>query len=269
MRFGLPGSRNCLKKSVHLSGKGYKKVYLLGGQFPMAEITGVDPFGVAIRRCVQSYPIRKVLEIGAFDGDGSTQVLARALAGKSDKDQQPTLVSLEEKPDRFQNLVTNTAQYSFVRPVQASSLGWESFTARDFEKDVWTSPFNGLRYPKTQVASWHAEDTAKIQKIAKGFLEKSTEAWDAVLIDGGEFFGWDEFRLLRHKARCFFLDDAFHAFKTFRVRVELSQDPDWRLVWADSHLRNGAAIYVHRTLPKEGRFFSGRGFLHRMFGQST
>jgi hypothetical protein len=48
----------------------------------MAEITALDPFGAAIHRCVQSYPIRKVLEIGAFDGDGSTQVLAQTLATK-------------------------------------------------------------------------------------------------------------------------------------------------------------------------------------------
>lgn len=229
----------------------------------MAEITAADPFGVAIRRCVQSYPIRKILEIGAFDGDGSTQVLARALAGKSDRDQQPALVSLEEKPDRFQNLVANTAQYPFVRPVLTSSLGWESFTARDFEKDVWASPFNGLRYPKTQVASWHAEDLAKIQKISRGFLEESTENWDAVLIDGGEFFGWDEFRLLRHKARCFFLDDAFFAFKNSRARAELSKDPSWKLFWSDPKARNGAAIFIRRDFRRE---CSKWGWFSRFWG---
>jgi hypothetical protein len=232
----------------------------------MAEITDRDPFGAAIAKCIHDYPIQKVLEIGAFDGDGSTQVLARALAAKKG---EKVLVSLEEKPERFQNLVTNTARYTFVRPVQESSLGWNSFSARDFEKDVWNSSFNGLRYSKEQVAEWHAEDMVRIQQLSRGFLEESNEEWDAVLIDGGEFIGWDEFRLLRSHSRCFFLDDAFHAFKTFRVRVELSQDPDWRLVWADPHLRNGAAIYVHQTLPKEGRFFSWRRFLHRMFGQEN
>ena len=158
----------------------------------------------------------------------------------------------------------NITRYTSVRPMQASSLGCDSFTLRDFEKDVWSSSFNGLRYPKEQVAGWHAEDTSRISQVAHGFLEESNESWDAVLIDGGEFFGWDEFRMLRSRSRCFFLDDAFHAFKTFRVRVELSQDPDWRLVWADPHLRNGAAIYVHRTLPQEGGFLSMFSFLHEI-----
>ena len=227
----------------------------------MAEITTSDSFGIAMGKCIKRYAIRKILEIGAFDGDGSTQVLAQALAAKKG---EKILVSLEEKPERFKNLVANTRTYPFVRAVQASSLGWNSFTLRDFEKDVWSSSFNGLRYPKEQVAGWHAEDTARISQVAHGFLEESNESWDAVLIDGGEFFGWDEFRLLRSRSRCFFLDDAFHAFKAFRVRVELSQDPDWRIVWADSRIRNGAAIFVHRTLPREGGLLSMFSFIHEM-----
>jgi hypothetical protein len=232
----------------------------------MAEITISDAFGVAMKKCIERYAILKILEIGAFDGDGSTQVLASTLAAKSG---EKILVSLEAKPERFKNLVANTRGYTFVRPVQAFSLGWDSFSARDFEKDVWGSSFNGLRYPKEQVAGWHAADMARIQQLSRGFLEDSTEQWDAVLIDGGEFFGWDEFRLLRSRSRCFFLDDAFHAFKTFRVRVELSQDPDWRVVWADSRIRNGAAIFVHRTLPREGGFLSMFSFLHEMLERNT
>jgi hypothetical protein len=148
--------------------------------------------------------------------------------------------------------------------VQASSLGWHSFSARDFEKDVWGSSFNGLCYPKEQVAGWHAEDMARIQQLVRGFLKDSTEQRDAVLIKGGEFFGWDEFRLLRSRSCCFFIDDASHPFKTSRARVELSQDPDWRLVWSDSRIRNGAAIFVHRTLPREGGLLSMFSFLHEM-----
>jgi predicted O-methyltransferase YrrM len=99
----------------------------------MAEITLQDDFGAAMKNCIQGYAIQKILEIGAFDGDGSTQVLAQALAAKKG---EKVLVSLEEKPERFKNLVANTRDYPFVRAVQASSLGWNSFSARDFEKDV-------------------------------------------------------------------------------------------------------------------------------------
>lgn len=232
----------------------------------MAEITAQDAFGRAMEKCIRKYAIKKILEIGAFDGDGSTQVLARALTAKNG---EKILVSLEEQAERFQNLVANTTSYHFAQAVQMSSIGRSSFTARNFDKDVWNSSFNGLCYPKKQVEEWHAEDSARISHIANGFLECSDESWDAVLIDGGEFFGWDEFRLLRSRSRCFFLDDAFHAFKTFRVRVELSRDPDWRLVWADANVRNGAAIYVHRSLPRESRLFSALRFFDKICGRDA
>lgn len=232
----------------------------------MAEILISDAFGAAMKKCIGHYAIRKILEIGGFEGDGSTQVLASSLATKrGDK----VLVSLEDKPERFTKLVANTKNYPFIRPVQASSLSWDSFSARDFKKDVWESPFNGLRYPEKVVAEWHDEDLKQIKQIPRGYLEDSTEQWDAVLIDGGEFFGWDEFRILRTRSRCFFLDDAFHAFKCYRARVELSHDPDWRLLWADSRLRNGAAIYVHRTLSREGSPFSVVAFLHKILERKS
>lgn len=224
----------------------------------MPEISINDPFGLSIIKCIRQFCIKKVLEIGAFNGDGSTQVLIRALESKRS---EATLFTLEERPDRFEKLLVNIQGRSWIHPLLMSSIGWESFTARDFETDVWSSPYHGFRYPKEQVAIWHADDLARIRQIPSGFLEGSRHTWDAVLIDGGEFFGWDEFRLLRSCTRCFFLDDAFHAFKTFRVQKVLEEDPDWRLFWADARLRNGAAIYVHQTLPRESRFFGGFRFL--------
>ena len=52
----------------------------------MAEITSHDAFGRAMEKCIRVYAIQRILEIGAFDGDGSTQVLAGALASEKGKD---------------------------------------------------------------------------------------------------------------------------------------------------------------------------------------
>jgi len=125
-------------------------------------------------------------------------------------------------------------------------LGCDFFSARDFEKDVWSSPFHGLRYSKEQVAGWHAEDMVRIQQLSRGFLEDSTEDWDAVLIDGGEFVGRDEFRLLRSRSRCFFLDGAFHAFKKWNNRHIFLMDTACELVKKNLRLRNWYSIFSLR-----------------------
>jgi hypothetical protein len=76
----------------------------------MAEIITSDGFGVAMGKCIKRYAIRKILENGAFDGDGATQVIAAALATKEgDK----ILASLEEKLERFHNQVA-TRDYSIA-----------------------------------------------------------------------------------------------------------------------------------------------------------
>jgi hypothetical protein len=220
----------------------------------MPEITKNDPFGAAMRRIILNFEIYDVLEIGAFNGDGSTIVIADALNKKMETGKNVSLTSLEYDPSRFANLQKNSAHYSFVKPVNASSISKNSFSAWDFEKDVWNSPFNGLSYSKEKVRHWHASDIVLMKEIHSGYLEHERRPWDAVLIDGGEFAGYDEFLLVKDRAACLFLDDAFQAFKTNRVRQTLLKMPDWRLVWADQKIRHGAAIFVKKSLKRLSLF---------------
>ena len=104
---------------------------------------------------------------------------------------------------------------------------------------------------------WHQYDVEKISKIPSGFLDNSKDIWDAVLIDGGEFCGYDEYRGVKYRTKCIMLDDCYRSFKTTRVRKELLMDPDWQLEWEDIYRRNGAAIFVHKNLRKESILFRG------------
>jgi hypothetical protein len=215
----------------------------------MPEITLNDPFGKAMYNTILDYKIYSILEIGAFDGDGSTIVLSEALARKK---AEVSLISLEYTPERFTNLKANASKFPFVKPIQASSIGRHSFSAWDFEVDVWDTPYNGLQYPKEQVRDWHLRDIALMSHTEAGYLDSvpTKGPWDAVLIDGGEFTGYDEFNLVRNRTRCLFLDDAFSAFKTNRIRRELSSSKDWKLIWDGPHVRNGGSIFVHKDLQK-------------------
>lgn len=224
----------------------------------MAEISIKDPFGAAIARTIITYRIYSVLEIGAFDGDGSTMVISQTLAAK--RGRHVSLTSLEYNDHRFDNLVRKAAPFGFVTPVKMSSINRNSFTAWRFEEDVWNTEYNGLRYPKEQVRSWHSADCAFLRTISCGYLDCEADAgpWDAVLVDGGEFVGYDEFRLVRNRTKCLFLDDAYAAFKNNRACKELSSDKDWRIAWSSATVRNGAAIFVRRNLSKEPIFMQWR-----------
>jgi hypothetical protein len=217
----------------------------------MPEVTIDDSFGKAIFETISNYRIFSVLEIGAFNGDGSTQVIAKALKSKG---KNISLTCLEYNHEWYRELINNTVAFPFVTAVNQSSIGKGSFTNWNFESDVWNSPYNGLKsqYSEEQVKGWHQNDVCLMEKNVTGYLEETTESWDAALIDGGEFCGWDEFRLVKQRTHCIMLDDAYKAFKTFRSRIELSRDPDWIMIWNDPYIRNGAAIFVRKKLERTG-----------------
>ena len=207
-----------------------------------AEITADDTFGRAIAGTIRTLAIETVLEVGSFDGLGSTQVLIAALRHAA----APRLTCLEADPMRYRELVLNTIRHPWVECVCQSSISMDSLTPLNFDRDVWDSPFNLLRYPREVVRGWWDETLRHLLGVESGYLETHHAEYDAALIDGNEFTGYDDYRLVKDRVRCLMLDDVFHAYKGARAHRELSDDPAWRLVWCDSGVRNGAAIWMRK-----------------------
>jgi hypothetical protein len=208
----------------------------------MAEITFNDTFGKAIMDVMIRYQFQTVLELGSFDGDGSTQIFIQALK----KARQPRMVCLEASQDRFQNLLKNTAGFPWIECVNMSSISLENFSLSNFDTDVWNTRFNKLKYPKEEVRNWWLNDLEFLRKAGAGYLDNSVDRFDVVLLDSGEFCSYDEFRLVSNKVHCIILDDVFSAFKNNRVHHELLANDSWRLVWEDQKVRHGASIFVKK-----------------------
>ncbi|MBM4023252.1 MAG: hypothetical protein FJ284_13645 [Planctomycetes bacterium] len=208
-----------------------------------AEITHDDMFGQAIRLTMEAGGFSSVLEIGSFDGLGSTQVFIEALRNR---ESTPRLVCLEANRSKYDSLCLNTIEHSWVMPVWQSSISLASLTPQDFDRDVWNSPYNGLAYPRDTVRGWWEQTQRHLVTVSEGYLEATSDTFDVVLIDGDEFCGYDDFRLVKDRCRCIMLDDAYSAFKCHRANRELAADPAWYPIWADSTVRNGAAIWMRR-----------------------
>jgi hypothetical protein len=206
----------------------------------MPEITAADPFGRAIIQTIREHGFETVLEIGAWDGAGSTQVFIEALAHAQD----PLIVALEGNAVRYVQLVETVRNLPWVKPVLGSSITLASLTPQTFE-EVWDSPHNRLRYPREVVRQWWVQTQAFLADAKAGFLEcLEGAAFDVVLVDGDEFAGFDDYRLAKPHTKCLMLDDVHNAYKCNRAHAELARDPEWRLAWEDATVRNGAAIWV-------------------------
>lgn len=203
----------------------------------MPEITLADEFGRAIANTVRVCGVRTVVEIGSWDGTGSTTVLMHAL----DSVPGHHLTCVEANPDRHAALVRLTSSRSWVTTVCSRSVSTASVTPAQFT-DVWQSPHNRLRhrYSEDQVREWWND-----QPLGKGYLDGLTdETWDAALIDGCEFSGWDDYRLLRDRVCVLMLDDVFHAYKCAQAHDDLRSRPEWSCIWSSAFVRNGASIWA-------------------------
>lgn len=229
----------------------------------MAEITLECRFARAMFLAVRTFKLANVLEIGSYDGDGSTQVLIAAMKAFPQK----RLVCLEMREDRFANLKANTAPYPWVEPVCDSTISWSAFSYKDFDRDV--VPLLETRDPvalKSRKSFWES-DAILVRQCDSGYLEKNHEVFDAVLIDGGAYSAYDEFTLLKNRARCFMLDDVFRGFKNKRVFDQLVTDRDWFAFHVELNDRNGTAIFCRKdsfARPSEHnrRYFSALAAYH-------
>lgn len=201
----------------------------------MPEITLHDEFGQAIVATVHACRVQSVIEIGSWDGLGSTTVLMHALQSQPG----PRLTCVEPNPVRHAALQGVVAEKPWVTTACCRSVARETMTHREFA-EVWRSPYNRLRYDEDTVRQWWNE-----QRTGPGYLETLTdERWDAALIDGCEFCGIDDFRLLKDRVRVLMLDDVFHAFKCAEAHEQLRRDPKWSCIWSSAFCRNGASIWV-------------------------
>jgi len=205
----------------------------------MAEITLRDEFGAAIFSTCVTFGVRSVIEVGSWDGTGSTAVFISALSQASEGERR--LTCLEANPERHAALVENVKGYPWVEAIRSRSVSRAGMTPTSFD-EMWSSPFNGLacRYAKEDVQRWWGETPD-----GPGYLESlTTETWDAALIDGCEFCGWDDYRLLRDRVRVLMLDDVFSAYKCAQANLDLACRTEWACVWKSIFVRNGAAIWI-------------------------
>jgi hypothetical protein len=201
----------------------------------MPEITLADEFGRAIAQTIRACNVQTVIEVGSWDGTGSTTVVMQALEPVVGK----RLTCIEANPERHAALASLTASREWVTTVCSRSVSRDAMTPKTFA-DMWRSPYNRLRYPEHEVQRWWNEQTD-----GPGYLESlTTETFDAALIDGCEFSGWDDYRLLRDRVRVLMLDDVFSAYKCAEADEDLRRRGEWSCLWRSAFVRNGASIWV-------------------------
>lgn len=203
----------------------------------MGEINKTDQFGESIINTTKKFQLHNILEIGSWDGTGSTQCFIEGLQLFNTK----KLTCLEVNSERFEQLKKNVQHLDWVECINTSSISLKSLQYTTFD-ELWESPYNYIQSPKNVVEQWYNSDILSISTTS-GFLETDTTFYDGVLIDGSEFTGYSEFLLVKDRCNVLFLDDYYNAFKTRQVVVELSKNPEWECIANNKYTRGGFAVF--------------------------
>jgi len=204
-----------------------------------------EEFGYNIFQTIIKYELKQNLEIGSWDGEGSTNCFVQAMKQLSG---DLFLGCIEIILDKFLSLQERYKNVEFVHPIHNSSISYDELLYKNFT-EIWDSTYNKIpknKYGFDLVKSWYDRDVELLKTIKQGAISQySNKMWDSVLIDGGEFTGYSEYFLIKDKTKVIFLDDVHKAYKCNQIYEELKQNDNWIILFDIPHARNGAAAFIN------------------------
>lgn len=214
-----------------------------------------NPFYRYLYQMVYATQVQNILEVGSGDGTGSTQIILEALKAR---ELSGRLFCLEPHPEKFQRLqqaldsYPNAWAYSelSVYPCEYPSI--EDIQA--FRK-AHTTVLN--LYSEAKVLKWRAAEEAFYRAyphpqhgIQLIMAEHEIQAWDLVVLDGGEFSGPADLDAV-YGAQVLILDDA-NSYKNHEAYQRLKADPDYYLIQENLKWTHGVAVFQRRPTYQPG-----------------
>jgi len=171
------------------------------------------PEGKALFDFIKSIKIESILEIGTWNGMGSTMTIVKALEESS---QNPNFISIETDKIAYKNAVKN---HRYSNPKVHIRLG-RIIEVNELPK-LEEIDFESFGFvPENQ--EWYIQDLRRYKKT-KNILNELPKNFDFILFDGGEFCTFSEFKKLWHKTTYFALDDT-KTYKQFEVLKFINQN---------------------------------------------
>ena len=200
----------------------------------------------AIQNIARNEPIRTLLEIGSFTGQGSTEAFVKGLL---ENPHQPHLFCIEAVDSLFAALDKRYWDYPQVHCYCASTVAAEDFPSPDTVRAFYENHPQALKQPSIEIIlEWLEQDRNYIEAhdITPNIIpaiqqEYQINQFDVVLIDGSEFTGAIELEQV-YGANIIILDDI-NTLKNYHGYHRLTADSDYVRMSYNPFLRNGYAIF--------------------------
>ena len=192
-----------------------------------------DSLGAWLRAIALDPDVLCFLEIGAWEGNGSTRILRQAAVHR----RSLRVVSLEANASRAKRAARRNASSPFVQVIWGSLVNeghLETENLTEAEK------------------SWLAEDVTALGDCPL-VLDRIPAALDAVFLDGGEFSTRAEFSILGGRITKWLVLDDTSTRKARAIAEEIRSGSSWFECVVDSDERNGFMVAKKKQAPTRQR----------------
>ena len=188
-----------------------------------------DEFAMDIERCARNPELKTFLEIGTWNGLGSTRAF---INGLKDRNDDYIFYSLECNKEKHMDASMLYEKYKNVHIL--NEVIWNE------EPEDFYEIFPQCQLNPTY-KHWHEVDMENMKKCNL-FLERKDlpEIFDVILLDGGEFTTYHEFQKLKNRCKYLMLDDI-NVEKCKLIVKQITTDPSWRIL-KKRNVRNGYLI---------------------------
>ena len=188
-------------------------------------------FGTIIYDIAKTSKYKTYLEIGTWNGLGSTKCFIEGFKSRTD---DFIFYSLECNPEKSyiaKNMYKNINNVNILNEVLFNET----------PSDLYET-FPELKNNNTY-QQWHDIDIMNMRNCNLFFNRTNLpEIFDVVLLDGGEFTTYHEFKKIENKCKLLLLDDT-NTNKCNRIVCEIKQNSDkWKIIIENKLERNGFLV---------------------------
>jgi len=194
------------------------------------QILSHDSLAMWLRAIAIDPDVLQIVEIGAWEGKGSTRVFAEAVSTRPETE-PVSIVSLEAAKERAIRAQKRNRKFRFVQII------WGSIVS---EQDL---DHQGLSESENL---WITEDINALKNCPQ-VLDLIPDSIDALFLDGGEFSTRKEYDLLFERVTKWLILDDTASRKCASIAKDIRAGKTPFTVVVDSQQRNGFMIALVRT----------------------
>ena len=198
-----------------------------------------DSFSNEIYTLSQNLSNKSFLEIGTWNGLGSTKCFINELSKRNDNYVFYSLECNIDKAKEAQELYKNTDSNKIKI---LNEVIWNKEPIDFYE--IFPECLSNDLYKK-----WNDVDIINMKKC-NIFLERNDlpNIFDVLLLDGGEFTTYYEFKLLKNRCKYLLLDDI-NVAKCTKIVEEIKNEPEkWKIIIENRNIRNGFMVCINTSI---------------------